>query len=381
MLPSIEWRGACYLGTDAVIDGGRVSENGRPVPRLVDEALISWLSSVLWGGFFKERYAPVIREAVEIDGAAFQESLIEVAGKKWGARLWQAAREGRPEISAEWTRSLRRAVWWRSWVKAPARTLQRYLAFVVAELKLRLEPTVPWIAILGSDGSGKSSLVKMVVHRFASCPYANVESFHWRPRVIARTLGAELVTDPHRRPCRGLIGSVLSLVVLTADWLVGYWTELVHLRAKGAMLVFDRMYFDLVVDPKRYRYGAGPWLARALWRILPKPDLVFLLDAAPEVVWDRKQEVALPELARQRQAYRALIGQLPGGQVLDGRSTPWVLADVVQRTVRAWMLERSTASVTSAHGSLVTGPVGRDDGSTGAPMLIPRNDGKITDAP
>ena len=128
------------------------------------------------------------------------------------------------------------------------RTIQRSVAFVIGELRLRFQPPVPWIAILGPDGSGKSSLANEIVHRFAACPYGNVKAVHWRSRLIARAQGDEPVTDPHERPGRGPIGSGWRLLVLAADWLVGYWTRLVRLRAKGYILAFDRMYFDVAVD-------------------------------------------------------------------------------------------------------------------------------------
>src|SRR4029453_19518569 len=98
LLPTIEWRGACYLRTKAVLEGRRLSPRGRPVPRIAHEALISWFSSLLWGGFFKERYAAEIRQAVEIDGSAFRQTLMEVAGKKWGLRLWQGGVCGDPQV-------------------------------------------------------------------------------------------------------------------------------------------------------------------------------------------------------------------------------------------------------------------------------------------
>jgi thymidylate kinase len=376
LLPSIEWQGARYLRTEAVVDGRRVSESGRPVPRIAHEALISWLTSLLWGGFFKERYASVIRQAVEVDGVAFRQALIEVAGKKWGVRLWRAAADDHPETSAAWVRSLRLVIWWRACFKSPVRTIERYLAFVTAELRLRLEPPVPWIAILGSDGSGKSSVVKEIVHRSTTCRYASVRAFHWRPRLIAKARGGEPVTDPHGKGCRGPIGSVLSLLVLATDWMVGYWTRLVHLRAKGYILAFDRMYFDLVVDPKRYRYGAGPRLARLWWWLLPKPDLVFFLDSAPDVLWRRKQEVPPPELARQRQAYTALVRQLPGGKVLNGSLPLSVLVDEIQQVIRAWMQDRSVASLSCVQASIMTAPIGSDEGPRGAPM-VSRGDGSI----
>ena len=104
LVPTIEWRGACYLRTEAVLESRRLSASGRPVPRIAHEALVAWLTNILCGGFFKERYAAEIRKAVETDGPAFRQALIEVAGNRLGGRLWQAAAAGHPEISAEWTR-------------------------------------------------------------------------------------------------------------------------------------------------------------------------------------------------------------------------------------------------------------------------------------
>src|SRR4029079_5533596 len=88
--PTIEWCGATYLRTETILGNRRLSARGRPVPRIAHDALISWLTSLLFGGFFKERYAPEIRKAVEIDGDAFRQTLIHVAGKRMGIRLWQA---------------------------------------------------------------------------------------------------------------------------------------------------------------------------------------------------------------------------------------------------------------------------------------------------
>jgi hypothetical protein len=374
LLPSIEWRGACYLRTDAVLASRRLSAQGRPVPRLAHEALISWLSSLLWGGFFKERYAAEIRQAVEIDGGAFRQTLIEAAGKKLGGRLWQAANGGQAEISAKWTRSLRLAVWWRACFRSPLRTIQRSVAFVIAELRLRFEPPVPWIAILGLDGSGNSSLANEIVHRFAACPYANVKPFHWRPRLMAQAQGGEPVLEPHLKACRGPLRSLLSLWLLAAEWLVGYWTRLVHLRAKGYILAFDWTYFELIIDHEHHRDLVRSRLARALWWLLPKPDLVFLLDAEPGALCHRKQEVPPSGSAPRRHVYRTSVRELSGGHVLDGSLPLSVLVGEIQRTTRAWMLVRSLASLGSMQAPITTAPPISAEGANGASTLLSRGD-------
>ena len=77
-------------------------------------------------------------------------------------------------------------------------------------------------------------------------------------------------------------------------------------------------------------------MARALWWWLPKPDLVFFLDAPADVLWRRKQEVERSELDRQRNDL-ALVRQHPGGHVLDGSRPIDLVAGDIQRVVRAWM--------------------------------------------
>ena len=342
LLSTIEWQGARYLRTEAVLRSRRLSAQGRPVPRIAHEALISWLTSLLWGGFFKERYASVIREAVEADGVAFRQALMEVAGKKWGVRLWTAAADGHPETSAAWARSLRLAVWWRACFRSPVRTIRRYFAFVVGELRLRCAPPVPWIAIRSRDGSMKSSFTNGIVDRFATCPYACVKAFDSRSPLVAEAARAEPAADPHERP--GLIGSRSRLLLLAADWLVVYWTRLVHLRAKGYILAFDSTSFELGVDSKRYRDQAGPRLARALSWLLPKPDFVFVLDSEPDV-----------------------LNMRPASHVVLNGSLPLnVLVDQVQRVTRTWMLARSVASLGGVQTPLPTASTAGDGESSDA---------------
>lgn len=59
------------------------------------------------------------------------------------------------------------------------------------------------------------------------------------------------------------------------------------------------------------------WLARLFGVMVPTPNLWILLDAPPEVLQARKQEVPFAESARQRQCYIALIKKLKHAVVVD----------------------------------------------------------------
>lgn len=125
------------------------------------------------------------------------------------------------------------------------------------------------------------------------------------------------MADPHEKPERGRLMSIAKALYYTVDYVLGYavrtWPQLV----RSTLVVYDRYYEDLLVDGRRYRYGGPEWVLRWLRPLIPKPDLVFLLDASAEVLHQRKQEVPLPEVRRQRQAYLELVSSMPNGHVID----------------------------------------------------------------
>jgi hypothetical protein len=290
LLQTLEWRGACYLPTRTVLERRRLSPNGRPVPSPAHEALVAWLTSLLWGGFFKERYTSTIVVAAQRDGDALQRALTDALGDKWGLRLWRAASEGNPELSAEWVRALRVAAWWRACLRSPISTIRRFLAFVVAEVRLRLQPSTPLVALVGADERETSALSAAVQQRFAACPFASARVFRWPSGEASRE-------D--------------ATLVVAGRWLIVYWMQLVHLRAKG--------YLVAVALCGR--------LPGALQALRPRPDLVFARDASSRPT--------------------AATGCPDDSPVLDGPAVVDTAADV-HRRVRAWMHDRSRAEIAFA---------------------------------
>jgi thymidylate kinase len=81
------------------------------------------------------------------------------------------------------------------------------------------------------------------------------------------------------------------------------------------LVVFDRYYQDLLIDPLRYRYSGPMWLAKLVSRFVPAPDLQFVVDAEDDVILSRKREVPPEELRRQREGYQQFtlgaLGAIP----------------------------------------------------------------------
>jgi thymidylate kinase len=156
---------------------------------------------------------------------------------------------------------------------------------------------------------------------------------HLKPRVLLRRPGepVTVVVDPHGKPPRSALTSVAKIFV----WLLEEWYAYLFQDNKETLLICDRYYHDLLVDPIRYRYGGPVWIAKLTGKLMPKPNLWILLDAPPEVLQARKQEVPPEETARQRHAYLAFVRSQKNHVVVDA-SQPLngVIADAERAIAR-----------------------------------------------
>jgi hypothetical protein len=175
-------------------------------------------------------------------------------------------------------------------------------------LKRLRYPTGVFVVLAGPDGSGKSLLADGLV---ASCGplFRRVTRRHWRPGLLP-PLGTLLrrepgdPTQPHARPPHG---KGLSLAVLGYYWLdffLGGWLVLWQFRSRTGLVVMERGWSDIIVDPRRYRLDVPQRFVRALGRLLLQPDAVFVLAADPQVLFSRKPELTPGELERQNAAWR-----------------------------------------------------------------------------
>jgi O-antigen/teichoic acid export membrane protein len=229
-----------------------------------------------------------------------QEVLAACAGGRWDAireRLGTPLRRG----------SLRRILG--PWVHA-------VLQFRGA-LRRWFRPGGVYIVILGPDGAGKSTLTQKILELLGPL-FATDRILQWRPQFLKpRPRYSPGFNPPHGKPPRGFIESVVRVFVVLLDYWVAYPTIIRPLLARVALIVYDRDFHDLLVDRLRYQYGGPDWLPGLAAKLLPRPGTLYLtLDAEPDVILRRKNEVAPDELRRQRVAYRDLAAKLPSSTLI-----------------------------------------------------------------
>jgi thymidylate kinase len=182
------------------------------------------------------------------------------------------------------------------------------------------------VALIGCDGAGKTTVAR-ALERAAGLPvrylYMGVSAessnrqlpstrvahaIKRRAAATRRHAPAE-APPPHgvRRACRAGRSALRLANRLAEEW----YRQLIAqvFLTRGSIVVFDRHFladyhaFDVA--------GAGRPLSRRIhgWLLMhayPRPDLVVLLDAPPEVLFARKGEGTLASLARRREDYLGL---------------------------------------------------------------------------
>jgi serine acetyltransferase len=190
-----------------------------------------------------------------------------------------------------------------------------------------------FVACLGPDGSGKRRLISSL-RDAPLMPFDHVYTMRMRPSLIRQA-----PTNPTVKPWLKQPRSALALPAKLALFLVDYWLGYLlrmHPRLRRAgLVVSDRYYDDVLVDPRRYRLRRRYGLARALVPWIPRPDLWLVLDAPAEVLKGRQREVTEEESARLRTEYRRVLRGKDNLVVLDAsRSEGEVLADARRAIVR-----------------------------------------------
>jgi thymidylate kinase len=315
---ALPWKGIAYLDCREILNRRKLLLQHNvpiPVPSPEDEAIISFMSSYLIGGFVKERYQQKVIETFRRSTEVVRERLAASFGPTLAGQVVAAViQDDRPRL-ASLLNPLRRELAKRAIVRAPVRTAANAVRHYVCEFQSRYSRKhLTTVALMGVDGSGKTRVIAGLQARLNHMA-KKLEFRHLRPRLLYGTKGTQgvVVTDPHAKPPRSGLTSIAKVVA----WLAEEWIGQFIGRRQITLRVSDRFYHDLLIDRRRYRYGGPQWLARLVGVLMPEPDLWLLLDAPMEVVRARKQEVSEEETARQLDAYRSFIKTRKHYAILD----------------------------------------------------------------
>ena len=200
------------------------------------------------------------------------------------------------------------------------------------------------LVFLGPDGVGKSTVIE-AVQRPLSPIFLREKYLTFAPSLLPARFETPKPDGPHSLPPRSYLASLIKAAWWTLCYTFGYLLSIHPTLARAGLVINHRYLPDAIVDPKRYRYSGPQWPLRALWRVAPKPHLLFLLDAPAQVIHARKQEVALEEIVRQREAYRGVAEPLPFARIIDNSQPLEQVVSEVEQIIIGFLSARTAGQL------------------------------------
>jgi thymidylate kinase len=176
-----------------------------------------------------------------------------------------------------------------------------------------------FVVCIGPDGVGKSTICGNVVEQCKGS-FGSSWRFHWRPGLLPKLSRAHddaaVTADP---PLASKYTGMVSLgrfIYYWLDFVAGYWLVVYPKIARTTLVVGERYFPDVLVQPERYGFAVPRWLMRAAARGVPKPDLIVLLKDEPDVIHGRKPELSPARIGALLDAYEAEMTHWGNARVL-----------------------------------------------------------------
>ena len=214
---------------------------------------------------------------------------------------------------------------------------------MMSRLRHLLCPAGRMIAVMGTDGSGKTTILDAINPVLKSMTHGKLVIQHLKPDLLpplGRLRGVKheeghVCATPHASRPSGFVGSLARVSYLLCDYILGYWLK-VRIRLSKTPItywIFDRYAYDMLIDSRRFRIKLPRWIIKAFVFFVPRPDLILCLGGNPEEIYARKPETSLEEVRRQ-------VGELKKF-CCSNRSAVWIdttksikeSADAVKMTI------------------------------------------------
>jgi len=178
---------------------------------------------------------------------------------------------------------------------------------------IRLNKLAPYVIIMGTDGSGKTSLVRNVKTTFEKAHkmkvythYGGRFKFQCLPlnlfsRNVMNTVKKKKKIEGHIVNYESNFVSTLTPFIYYFEYLLRYLFFIFPKRIKNHLVIEDRYFLDLVVSK-----NANPKLVKFFYHLLPKPNKIIYLYQNIDTIIKRRLDHPASDLIFQQKRFKNL---------------------------------------------------------------------------
>ena len=173
------------------------------------------------------------------------------------------------------------------------------------------------ITFSGVDGAGKSTILaktknlleqkfrkKVIVLRHRPSMLPILSSFQYGKSGAEKRAAEKL---PRQGTNKSSLSSSLRFLYYFMDYFFGQWYIFLRYQLFNYTVLYDRYYFDFIIDGKRSNIQINSRFTKFLYRFIHKPKLNIFLYAAPEVILKRKKELTAKDIRSLTAGYKDLF--------------------------------------------------------------------------
>ena len=196
-----------------------------------------------------------------------------------------------------------------------------------------------FIVLVGLDGAGKTTFARnLCAHLAAGESGGTVRYFHWIPSLRKPSFPWPSFEDtPRKSPVHGALHASLSVIRLIKNLIHArcvYHLGIRRWMKRGDYVIVDRFIFNYWLDPVSLRYNGPAYFLAIAAKLMPKPDLVFSLEADADTLLSRKQELTRDEIASQSKRLESLPLGTIRKVILDAALAPETLVSLAENELR-----------------------------------------------
>jgi thymidylate kinase len=186
-----------------------------------------------------------------------------------------------------------------------------------------MKNSVNVITFSGVDGAGKTTILREFTEILKSKYNRDIVELRHRPSILpilssikhGKKKAEEKTIEvlPRTGNNKSKLSSYIRFFYYLSDYIIGQWVIYFKYTKNNKLVIYDRYYFDFIVDSKRANIVINSRFSKFFYHFVFKSDMNIFLYAPPEVILKRKKELDEDTILSLNANYKSLFSDLNKG--------------------------------------------------------------------